>query len=438
MFKDVNINLSLFLLGRLVSDTGTSLHIMIMPLFIIDAGGSAATVGLFSFVYLLPTLLIFPFSGVIGDRINRKAIMALTDFASAGVLLGLAYMAYSGRMSITLLLAVQVIISLLNGLFDPATRGMLPQLVPQDKLPRANSMVAGIKGLSYLLGPVIGAALYANFGIAIVFLVNGSSFLFSGTSEMLIRYTHIQYQAAEKKPGIVPGMIADLSEGLKFVLGNKVIRRLSFFFLANYFFLLPLFTVVLPLFYKGSLEYSDIQYGYLQMVIMLGMLLGSIFVGLVFGQEKYMMRSLKIGSSLLMVMMMMFSVLMFPTILSVLGSGSILYYVLLAAVLCILSAANMLITVPVQTYIQRETPNEYMSRVLSWVGMISRGGMPFGALVYGIMLDTVEVHWTVLVTTLFMILIAVEFLISLVKGHNRLAQQHTLIKTFQANLGPDA
>ena len=33
---------------------------------------------------------------------------------------------YLGKMSLTLLLAVQVIVSLLNGLFDPATKGMPP------------------------------------------------------------------------------------------------------------------------------------------------------------------------------------------------------------------------------------------------------------------------------------------------------------------------
>ncbi|MEL7565811.1 MAG: hypothetical protein AAGU27_13100 [Dehalobacterium sp.] len=62
----MNGNLILFLLGRLVSDTGTSIHMMIMPLYIIDAGGSAAIVGIFSLLSMLPALLIYPFAGVIG------------------------------------------------------------------------------------------------------------------------------------------------------------------------------------------------------------------------------------------------------------------------------------------------------------------------------------------------------------------------------------
>ncbi|KUO49627.1 MAG: hypothetical protein APF76_00145 [Desulfitibacter sp. BRH_c19] len=68
----------------------------------------------------------------------------------------------------------------------------------------------------------------------------------------------------------------------------------------------------------------------------------------------------------------------------------------------------MFINVPVQTFIiQRATPNEYMSRMFSIVGMITKGGMPFGALVYGFVLNSVEMHWTILTATLLMMLISV-------------------------------
>src|SRR5690554_3163982 len=116
----------------MVSDTGTSLQMVIIPLYILDVGGSAATVGLFSFLALMPTLLVYPFAGVLGDRLNRKTIMVVTDFAGAGVILGLAFTSYLGKMSLTLLLMVQAVVSLLNGLFDPATKGMLPQLVEEE------------------------------------------------------------------------------------------------------------------------------------------------------------------------------------------------------------------------------------------------------------------------------------------------------------------
>ncbi|MBZ2174663.1 MFS transporter [Schnuerera sp. xch1] len=410
--KSFNTNFILFLLGRIVSDTGTSIQMMIMPLYIIDIGGTATTVGTFSFLSLMPALLVYPFAGVIGDRMNRKIIMVVTDFINAGIILGLGLLSHWGIMRLSLLLTVQVIISLMNGLFEPATRGMLPQLVDKKELTQHNSIVASARSASVLLGPVIGAALYANFGVTLVFFVNGISFLLSGTSEMIIRYTHIKQKATED----VKGMMNDLLEGVKFVLQNYLIRKLSFLLLISYFVIQPIFSVILPLFFKESLLYSDVQYGYLQTIIILGSLIGSILVGYLFGKEVRMSKPLVIGCSILSSSMFMFSILLFPTSLYILGNDTTIYFILLASVLCLFSAGNMFISVPVQSFIQQATPNEYMSRVFSLVNMISRGGIPFGALIYGMILERAKMYWTMLITTIMMIFAVVIFLASLSKN----------------------
>ncbi len=412
--KKTNKNLLLLLLGRMISDMGTGIQIVIMPLYIIDAGGSASTVGLFSFLSLMPTLLAYPFAGVIGDRLNRKTIMVMTDISSALAILGLAFAAYSNKMSLTLLLAVQVIVSLLNGLFDPATKGMLPQLVDQEKLTGANSTVASLRTLSGLLSPVIGAALYVKMGIAVLFFINGISFLLSGCCSILIRYMHVKRESAVG----TPGFINDLSEGIRFIFANKIIAKLCVFFLLIYALIQPIFTVVLPLFFKTQLTYSDSQYGYLQMIIIIGALLGSILVAMLFGKEKKVTKPLVTGCSLLFSTMLGFSILLFPQSLSELGKGTILYFSLLAGVLCLLSVAIMFINIPVQTFIQKETPDEYMSRMFSIVGLISKGGMPFGALVYGVILSCAPVQWTILTVTLLISLISVVFFASFFRVRN--------------------
>jgi len=409
--KTLNTNLILLLLGRMVSDTGTNLQMVIMPLYIIDVGGSAATVGIFSFLSLIPTLIIYPFAGVLGDRVNRKTIMVTTDFASACIILGLAFISYLGQMSLNLLLLVQVVISLLNGLFDPATKGMLPQLVEQNNLTQVNSAVASLRTLSSLLGPVIGVALYTNLGITVLFLINGISFLLSASSEMLIGYKHYRRSMGRGMSGI----ITDLSEGIKFIFDNKVISKLCVFFLIIYALIQPIFTVVLPLLFRTRLNYSDIQYGYLQMMTISGALLGSILVGLLFGKEKKEIKSLLIGCNLLIGMMLAFSMLLFPSSLYQLGKDTVLYYSLLSGVLCLLSVAIMFIHVPIQVIIQRKTPNECMSRIFSIVGIITKGGIPLGALMYGFVLDSVELHWTIFSVTLLILLISVIFLVSLSK-----------------------
>jgi hypothetical protein len=126
-----------------------------------------------------------------------------------------------------------------------------------------------------------------------------------------------------------------------------------------------------------------------------------------------------------MVMLTAFSVLLLPGSIATLGNDTVEYFSLLAGVLCLLSVAVMLINIPVQTFIQKATPNEYMSRVFSIVGMISKGGMPFGALIYGIVLIKIQIHWAILATVLLMLLISIVFWVQFLKTPELYSYQNT-------------
>ncbi|NYB75174.1 MFS transporter [Sedimentibacter hydroxybenzoicus DSM 7310] len=410
--RKYNSSFILFLAGRMVSDTGTSIQMMILPLYIIDIGGNASDIGIFSFISLTPALFIYPFAGVLGDKFNRKKIMIMTDFLSGVIILAFACISYLDKMSIILLMIGMAIISMLNGLFDPATRGMLPKLVEKDELTKANSTVASLRGLSVLLGPVIGAVLYSNYGVAVLFLINGFSFLISGISEILIKYNHVNSRLTECKQG----MLKDLYEGIKFIINNKLISKLCWFYILIYTSIQPIFSVVLPLFYKTQLKFTDVQYGYLQSISIFGMLLSSIAVGLAYKKEKGIIKPFKIGIKLLVCCMIIFSFLVFPDVVFLLGNGSTIYFLLLSAVVCLFSSATTFINVPIQSYIQRETPDEYISRVFSIVGMITRGGMPLGSLVYGIILNNVSIQMTVFAASMLIIIYSAAFIINFQKN----------------------
>lgn len=406
--RNINMNFMLLMLARMVSDTGSGIQAVIMPLYIIDTGGSPAAVGLFSFLSLAPALLAYPFAGVLGDRLDRKRIMVVCDLFSGAITLILAITAFYGRMSLILLLSAQVLVSLLYGFFDPAVKGILPRLVKEKELTKANSKVTSVRILTGLASPVIGAALYSKLGIAALFAVNGISFLLSAFTELLISYVHTRQEA-----GAVQGILTGLSEGIRYVSDNRSIRELCVFLLVIYAFIQPVFTVVLPLFFKLRLEYTDAQYGYLQIAMLIGALLGSILAGLLFSKEKKFAKALITGCSLLIGSILTFAALMFPHSLLVLGNSTVLYFVLLSGTLCLLSIAVMLINVPAQTFIQRKTPDEYMSRIFSIVGMITKGGMPFGALLYGIVLNTAPIHWTILASGLVIVIFSIIFILPL-------------------------
>lgn len=403
--KKLNKNLTLLLTGRVVSDIGSSIQMMIMPLYIIDIGGSAALVGLFSFIYLLPILLIYPFAGVMGDRLNRKKIMVIADFVSAGIVLILAFISGTGQMHIGILFAMQVIVGIMYGFFDPATKGMVPQLVKKEDLAKTNSKIATLRILAGLVAPLIGVTLYTNYGITLLFLINGISFMISGFSELLIDY---KFNKKTVTNGFI-GILKDLKAGAVFIRNNTMILQLSLYFLLVFMFIQPVFGVILPLVFRTKLAYSDTQYGYLQVILLAGALLGSILVGVI-GKDKNLKKLLVSGIGIVVVVMFIFSGLTYQGVITIFGNDSISYFILFAGILFLLYTSIMFISVPVQTLIQNVTPEDHMSRVFSIVGMISKGGMPLGALIYGVVLDLIEIHTALFIASIFVLVVSTVFI----------------------------
>ena len=406
--KTANRNILLLLLGRMTTDIGMSIQMIAMPLFIIDMGGSAATVGLYSFMSIA-AVLVFPIAGVFGDRYNRKKIMVTTDFACAGVMLSLAIFAYLGLMNFPILLFSQILTSVLNGMFDPATKGMLPQFVERERLTRVNSIVFSLRTISALLGSAIGAVLYTTVGITVLFFLNGLLLCLSGCSEKFISYQHTKHNSADS----TKSLWNDISGGIKYVLNNRLIWRLCVYFLVTSALIQPVFSVVLPVFFRNSLNYSDMQYGYIQMAIIIGMFLGSIFIAILFGKNRDALKPFKLGCIAITGAILIFSVLMLPQLINFIGNSTNTYFMLLTSAMCLISLSVMFVHIPIQSFIQQETPNQFMSRTFAIVGMVTRSGAPLGALIYGILLSSILPHWIMLTVSSVLVMISALFYCSL-------------------------
>jgi len=400
-----NTNLILLLFGRVVSDNGSSIQMLILPLYIIDIGGSAATIGLSTFLSLMPIMLAYPFAGVMGDRLNRKHIMVGADAFSAIFVFILALQSYLGHMNLVMLLTVQGFVALFYGFFDPATKGMIPQLVEPDKLAKTNAKVATLRIMSGMIAPLVAVALYTRYGITLLFLINGISFLVSALSESLIKYKHV----GKKSIAGIRGVFFDLKEGIMFIRNALLIKRLSIFFLMVFALIHPVISVVLPLFFRTELNYSDTVYGYLQVVLIFGALVGSIGAGFS-SKDGNMKKTFLAGVGVLSLALIGFAVMLFPPIVSRLGNDSLIYLLGFGFMMFMMYTAIMFVSIPLQTIIHKQTTPDYMSRVFSIVGVISKGGMPLGALIYGAVLNKVSIHTTAMISSVIVLFLSLEFI----------------------------
>lgn len=320
------------------------------------------------------------------------------------IVMVLAYLAYSNRLNIGLLLVFQVFVSLFYGFFDPATKGMIPQIVKRENLSKANAKIASFRILAGMMAPLIAVTLYMRFGITLLFVINGVSFLLSAGSETFIDYHYIEKNVEIKMKGI----LADLSEGIKFIVNAKIFFSFCLFFFVINAMISPLFSVVLPLFFRTILDYTDTVYGYLQTMLFLGALVGSMLTGIV-SKERKLGRVLTVGILMIVGSIFLYAMMLQPITVSVLGNDTMINLIGFGLSLFLLYASMMLVGIPMQTLIQKETPEDYMSRVFSIVSLITKGGAPLGALVYGLVIDKVSIHISAMVIAVVIGLISIRY-----------------------------
>ncbi|MFT8318126.1 MAG: MFS transporter [Sporolactobacillus sp.] len=166
-------------IGNTLSTLGSSITLIIFPMIVYSLSHSTLEMGTVMASYMLPNVIVLPFSGMIVDRLNRVRIMQLADFVRAiltclGMILGL-----SGHLTITLLIAMAAMIGLMNGLFDPGFAALRATVFTPNIRTSAISLLQASVQLMRLLGPALGGMIVSVFSAPVGFGVDAATYVVS-------------------------------------------------------------------------------------------------------------------------------------------------------------------------------------------------------------------------------------------------------------------
>ncbi|MBO8161378.1 MAG: MFS transporter [Thermosipho sp. (in: Bacteria)] len=402
-------NFVLYTLGRLVSVIGSGIQIIAIPLYILDVTGSGTAMGLFTLLGMIPRLVAAPFAGVIGDRWNRKKIMVWTDFLRGFLILFLALLSFGRLLTIPILFLVQAFVSVFDGFFGAATEAMLPDIVKKEHLRKANSILGSVNSFSMLVGPALGGFIYGLYGISLVFLLNGVSFVISAVSEIFIVYKR-KFSKESKLSFKV--FIVEFKDGLSFIFRRRALKYLVMFAIVINFLIYPLYEVVEPYILRKVVKLSAQQYGLIQMFFTAGMLIGNLIMAsfLTKIRNKVLMIS---GIITQTIMLIFFSILVFPNILSLFSIWEFFYAI--GVIYFVIGFFNTLVNVPVSTNLQLLTPSNIRARVFASLGVLFQLMIPLGAVVYGFLLDRIPAH--IILFTISVIVLVTSMIFIFISPH---------------------
>ena len=153
-----------------ISNLGDGIALAAGPLLVASQTDDAVLVAAAALLQWLPQLLFALYAGALSDRMDRRAIVVTVDLLRAGILITIAASIVTDTVSIAVILAALFVLSTAEVFADNASQTLLPMLVRREDLVVANSRIqAGIVTINQLVGPPIGAALFA-IGMAVPFV----------------------------------------------------------------------------------------------------------------------------------------------------------------------------------------------------------------------------------------------------------------------------
>ena len=125
------------------SALGSGLSIIAAPLYVAAHTKSPLIVSATSGAAWLPWLLFALPGGVLVDRLDRRRLMVVIDWARVAVMGVLSAALLTGHASIALLDAVLFVVNAGEVVFRSASQAMIPSVVPRERLERANGWLVG-------------------------------------------------------------------------------------------------------------------------------------------------------------------------------------------------------------------------------------------------------------------------------------------------------
>lgn len=382
-------NALLLLMGRTVSKFGAGFYLIALPLEMLSRTGSLAQSGLFFTLAALPSVLMSPFLGVMVERLRRKTVIAGTDFVS-----GLIYSVLLLCGNIYALLAGTMLLHVLSGAFEIASKVAVAELIEKDDLQRYNGLQSACDNIASVVAPMAGAALYGAFGFDAVLAVSAGMFFVSAAQELLIRFPKVQAGPAEG------GVLRQIGEGMRFVRGRRGLLGLFVTVMALNFFVANSEEVIYP----GMLQMKHGIEGGWYGIAMAAFVAGSLAASVLLAVNKKLdlrgkMRPLIITSSALTALMGVLSLL--------LAGHPWVFYGAFLLLSFLTGGMNAMVNVPLAAHFQTEVSVHMQGRFFSLVSFGSQLLVPLGVSVAGMLAEAVGADVAFIINNMMAILVAV-------------------------------
>lgn len=316
--------------------------------------------------FVAPFLLFSASSGKLADRFSKRNIIIFTKVMELAIMsLGVAafyYHSKAGSFAILFMLATQ------SAIFGPSKYGIIPEIVEENKISKANGLITSFTFLAIILG-----TFFASFVLDVTnknFIIATSLCTFFSLAGLItslrIEYTPPSGSSQKFTALFFYEVYQTLSLAKKEPSLLLAIMGSAFFLFLGAFVQLN----IIP-FAVQSLHLTDIQGGYLFLLMAMGIGTGSYLSG-------------KLSGDIVELGLVPLATIGITVCLYLLDFYSDHLYVIFPIVL-VMGVLGGIYQVPIDSYIQVTSPNDYRGQIVAATNVLSfLGVLVASALVYTI------------------------------------------------------
>ena len=386
-------NIKLLLLGRAVSLFGSTIYLIVLPLYILNTTKNLKTTGIFFAAVNFPTIIISIFIGTIIEKFNKKNVILICDFLTS-MLYFVLFLYLKNFNSLSFLFLISFFINIISKFFEIASKVLFSEINSPETLEKYNGLQSFMENTIIIVGPVIGTYLFVTFDFNLILIIVSLGYFLSFLQELFIKYEKNLDLSIEKT-----NFLEDFKEGISYIRSNKII--LNFFILVMFlnFFIANNDEIINPGILIKKYEISEKLFGFSATSYGAGSVFAGIFI---YYNEKFRflkkLKSLFILNSSLMCLLGLLSIILFKY-------NHYIYFTTFIFFQFLIGMITTFVNVPLISSFQKNVEIKYQSRFFSILSFFSGGLIPLGILYAGYLSSYIGADITYIINNLAIITI---------------------------------
>ena len=386
-------NIKLLLLGRAVSLFGSTIYLIVLPLYILNTTKNLKTTGIFFAAVNFPTIIISIFIGTIIEKFNKKNVILICDFLTS-MLYFVLFLYLKNFNSLSFLFLISLLINIVSKFFEIASKVLFSEINSPETLEKYNGLQSFMENTIIIVGPVIGTYLFVTFDFNLILIIVSLGYFLSFLQELFIKYEKNLNLSIEKT-----NFLEDFKEGISYIGSNKII--LNFFILVMFlnFFIANNDEIINPGILIRKYEISEKLFGFSATSYGAGSVFAGIFI--YYNNKFKFLKKLKllfILNSSLMCLLGLLSIILFKY-------NHYIYFIIFIFFQLLIGMITTFVNVPLISSFQKNVEIKYQSRFFSILSFFSGGLIPLGILYAGYLSSYIGADITYIINNLAIITI---------------------------------